>query len=293
MQLTSRIPAHTCSFWHSPEMAGTLIICATPIGNLGDVSPRLADVLRDADVVYAEDTRRAAILLRHLGVDVPTRSYFVGNEEARAAELGERLRSGERVVLISDAGTPSIADPGVSAVRAARAAGAPITAVPGPSAVTTALAVSGFGADRFAFEGFLPRKGKDRARRLESLAADDRTLVFFAATARVAEDLADLAAALGEDREAAVCRELTKLHEEIVHATLGEAAAYWQATEPRGEFTIVVAPRPVPGPSLEDAVALVAARVEAGESMSAAVRAVSDDLGIPRRRLYEATLRRR
>ncbi len=178
-------------------MPGTLILCASPIGNLADAPPRLAEALTSADLVYAEDTRRARILLGHLGVSRPVRSYFVGNEAERAAELAGRLADGETVALLTDAGVPTISDPGLSAVRAALEAGAVVTGVPGPSAVTMAVAVSGFPADRFAFEGFLPRRGERRAERLAALAGEPRTLVLFCSPGRLAADLADLAAALG------------------------------------------------------------------------------------------------
>ena len=195
-------------------MAGTLILCASPIGNLGDAPPRLAEALRSAAVVYAEDTRRARILLGELGVEAFLRSFFVGNEQQRSSELETRLAAGEIVALLTDAGTPAISDPGVTAVQAAIASGATVTVIPGPSAVTAALAVSGFGADRFAFEGFLPRSGSDRKRRLESIGKSDRTEVFFSAPSRVASDLGDLAGAAGPNRGVVVARELTKMHEE-------------------------------------------------------------------------------
>ncbi|RPI23464.1 MAG: 16S rRNA (cytidine(1402)-2'-O)-methyltransferase [Actinobacteria bacterium] len=269
------------------------MICATPIGNLGDASPRLAEALRSADVVYAEDTRRTAVLLRHLGVSPTVRSFFVGNEQDRAAELGERLAGGDTVALVTDAGTPGVADPGVSAVRAAQECGAVVTIVPGPSAVTAAIAVAGFASDRFAFEGFLPRKGALRAHRLEQLAAEDRTIVLFSATRRAGEDLEALAAALGAERRVVVARELTKVHEEVWRGTLAAAAEHWSGEERRGEFTIVVAPRPPGAPSLDQALLAVTAAVESGASLSAAVRSVAEDLGVPRRALYEAALRGR
>jgi 16S rRNA (cytidine1402-2'-O)-methyltransferase len=272
---------------------GTLIICATPIGNLGDASPRLAEALRAADVVYAEDTRRTAILLQHLGISATVRSFFVGNEEDRAAELGERLAAGDTIALVTDAGTPGVADPGVSAVRAAQEAGSVVTIVPGPSAVTAAIAVAGFASDRFVFEGFLPRKGSARLERLEKLAAEDRTIVLFSATRRIAADLDALAKALGPDRDVVVARELTKLHEEVWRGTLHTAADNWLSSEARGEFTLVVAPRPAAEASLDEALAAVRAEVGAGVTLSVAVRSVAEGLGVPRRALYEAALRDR
>ncbi|MCJ7724857.1 MAG: rRNA small subunit methyltransferase 1, partial [Acidimicrobiia bacterium] len=181
-------------------MPGSLILCAGPIGNLGDAPPRLAEALGSADIVYAEDTRRARVLLQHLGVDCPTRSYFVGNEADRSIEMAGRLSAGETVALITDAGTPGIADPGLTAVRAAIEAGATVTGVPGPSAVTLALAVSGLPADRFVFEGFLPRKGRRRAERIRSLRTEERTVVLFCAANRLAADLTHLAGEIGMER---------------------------------------------------------------------------------------------
>ena len=275
-------------------MAGRLVICATPIGNLDDVSGRLAAELGSVSVVYAEDTRRTRVLLNRVGVQVAVRSYFVGNEKARSAELRQRLEKGETVALLTDAGTPSISDPGLTAVRAAKEAGAVVTTVPGPSAVTAALAVSGFPADRFVFEGFLPRKSGSRRTRLSELAAEPRTIVVFAAPSRVAGELAEMASVLGGDRSVVVARELTKVHEEIYRGTLASAAHRWSAeVEPRGEFTLVVggaAPqdRPVEGHLPE-----VSGLVAGGESLSSAVKEVANRAGVSRHDLYEAALRAR
>ncbi|MFH1330605.1 MAG: 16S rRNA (cytidine(1402)-2'-O)-methyltransferase [Actinomycetota bacterium] len=274
-------------------MPGTLILCAGPIGNLADAPPRLAEALRSAAVVYAEDTRRARILLGHLGVSRPLRSYFAGNEAERAVELGRRLEAGETVALLTDAGVPTISDPGLSAVRAAVEAGAVVTGVPGPSAVTLAAAVSGLPADRFAFEGFLPRRGERRDQRLRSLAGEPRTMVFFCAPGRLAEDLAALAAALGGGRACTVCRELTKVYEEVWRGTLEEAARHWAESPARGEVTLVVAGAPAAAPDLEGAVAHVEEMVAQGSAVSAACRVVSGEWGIRRRALYEAVTARR
>jgi 16S rRNA (cytidine1402-2'-O)-methyltransferase len=251
-------------------------------------------MLDSADVVYAEDTRRSRVLLDRLGVTARLRSYFVGNERTRAVELASRLVEGQVVALITDAGTPAIADPGLTAVRAAVEAGAEVTVVPGPSAVTAALAVSGLPGDRFVFEGFLPRKAGMRQRRLEELSEEPRTIVFFAAPSRVAADLDDMAAALGRDRPVVVGRELTKLHEEVFRGTLDDAARRWGESEvARGEFTLVVAGAPPEQPSLEDLVAEVAAAREGGRSLSDVVRDVAERSGVSRRALYEAALRAR
>lgn len=272
-------------------VSGKLILCATPIGNLGDVSARLQEALAAVDLIYAEDTRRAAKLLRALDVQTPLRSYFVGNEEIRSQELGGRLERGDSVALLTDAGTPSIADPGLSAVRAALEVGAEVTAVPGPSAVTTALAVSGLPAERFVFEGFLPRKGGVRSNRLAELAAESRTIVLFSAKSRIGRDLVDLRDALGADRRVVVARELTKVFEEVWHGSLGEAADAWSDQEPRGEFTLVIAGAEKGVPDIDRAVSEVNAAVEAGDSMTDGVRRVSAQLGVSRRKLYEAVLR--
>jgi len=271
-------------------MTGRLVVCATPIGNLGDASSRLAEVLGAADVVYAEDTRRSRILLAALGIDRPLRSYFVGNEVQRSEELAGHLEAGRTVALITDAGMPSISDPGVSAVRTARRIGAEVRVVPGPSAVTAALAVSGFDAQRFVFEGFLPRKGSGRNERLVVLATEKRTIVMFSASHRVAGDLADLAAHLGADRPVAVCRELTKQHEEVRWDTLAGAVEHLDEHGPRGEFTVVIQGAPPVVPSVDEALAEVLQRIEDGENLAAAVRTVATLHGVGRRVLYEVAL---
>lgn len=269
-----------------PPMPGTLVLCATPIGNLGDAPPRLREALEAADVVYAEDTRRAQVLLAHLGVRATLRSYFVGNEQERSDELAAHLEAGETVALVTDAGTPAVADPGVTAVRAARRVGATVSAVPGPSAVTMALAVSGFGGDRFVFEGFLPRKGGERAERIADMAAEQRTVVCFTTGSRVAKDLADLAAASPPERGVVVCRELTKAFEEVWFGSLADAPAHWAEAVTKGEFTLVLEPVEPATVSLDDGIALVRRRIEAGERPSDAARTVARATGLPRSDLY-------
>lgn len=268
-------------------MPGRLLLCSTPIGNLDDISPRLRSALAGADIVYAEDTRRTAVLLARLGVGTRARSFFVGNEAERAAELGGRLAAGETVALVTDAGTPGVADPGLSAVRAAREVGAEVSVIPGPSAVTAAVAVSGMPADRFVFEGFLPRKPSSRREVLASLAGERRTAVLFSSPHRVLADLADLAEALGEDRELCVCRELTKRHEEVWWGTLGEACVEWSAREPRGEFTLVLAGAPVPVADVDAAVEVAREALAAGASRSEAARRAAEETGASRREVYE------
>lgn len=268
-------------------MAGTLILCAGPIGNLGDAPPRLAEALRSAAVVYAEDTRRARVLLDHLGATTPVRSYFVGNEQERADEVGERLAAGDTVALLTDAGTPGVADPGLTAVRAAVAVGAVVTGIPGASAVTLALAVSGEPGDRFVFEGFLPRRGGDRVDRIAAIAGENRTVVFFASPHRLGADLADLAGAHRAPRSAVVCRELTKLHEEVWRGTLEEAAAHWGGAERvRGEVTVVLGARQMTAGDLAAAVAAARALIADGASPSRAVRQAAGQHGVSRRELY-------
>ena len=272
-------------------MTGKLILCATPIGNLSDSSARLETELARADSIYAEDTRRAATLLQNLDVRTKPRSYFVGNEARRADELAAKLAAGETVALISDAGMPAIADPGLSAVQAALAVGAEVTVVPGPSAVTAALAVSGLPAERFVFEGFLPRKGKERRQRVQAIAAEPRTIVLFSAKSRVVADLEGLAAEAGPDREVVVTRELTKAFEEVWRGTLSDAVEHWAAQDLRGEFTLVIAGASREAVDIGDAVAAAHDAIESGESMADAVRRVAADSEISRRELYEAVLR--
>ena len=272
------------------EGAGTLVLAATPIGQVGDAPPRLSQELAAADVVAAEDTRRLRRLTTDLGIALGGRvvSYFEGNEAARTPVLVEALLAGQRVVLVTDAGMPSVSDPGYRLVAAAVAAGVRVTAVPGPSAVLTALAVSGLPVDRFCFEGFLPRKQGERARRLDALAGEERTMVFFEAPHRTATALTAMATAWGADREAAVCRELTKTHEEIRRGPLGELVE-WAAEGVRGEVTIVVTGAPG-GPSIDndddslrDA---VARREESGMSRKDAIVEVAKLAGVPKREVY-------
>lgn len=268
---------------------GRLLVSATPIGNLGDVSERLRNVLSSADVVFAEDTRRTAKLLSHLGVDVDVVSLFAGNEQARTRQLVDSVASGDTVVLVSDAGMPTVSDPGATAIRAVREAGFPVTVVPGPSAVTTALALSGFGGDRFVFEGFLPRKGRERAERLQSIGGEDRAVVLFASPKRLADDLSDLAEVCGGWREVAVTRELTKVHEESWVGPLEEAVERWEDAV-KGEVTLVLGPmEPIP-PSEAEALEMARGLVAEGGSVSDAARTASEETGVSRRTIYEELL---
>jgi 16S rRNA (cytidine1402-2'-O)-methyltransferase len=273
-------------------VSGVLVLAATPIGAIGDASPRLVDALASADVIAAEDTRRLARLTAALDVDVRARivSYFDGNEARRTPELLTALHEGACVVLVTDAGTPAVSDPGYRLVVAAVEAGIDVTALPGPSAVTTALAVSGLPVDRFCFEGFLPRKQGERARRLAELAAEPRTLIFFEAPHRLAATMRAMTDAFGADRRAAVCRELTKVHEEVRRGTVGELAA-WAADGVRGEITLVVHGAAEPSLAQPDADTLAAAveqQMGGGLSRRSAVDAVAAQHGLPRRVVYDA-----
>jgi 16S rRNA (cytidine1402-2'-O)-methyltransferase len=221
-------------------MAATLYIVATPLGNLRDLSPRAAEILRTAPVVAAEDTRRTRGLLAHLEASPALLSFHAHSPGRRLETLLEILGGGRDVALVTDAGTPGISDPGADLVAAARAAGHPVVPIPGPSSVVTALSASGLAADRYLFLGFLPRKGGERARLLQRAAAEEWSVVLFEAPPRLAALLADLAAAAGPERRAVVARELTKLHEEIRTGTLGELADYFSANPPRGELTVVL-----------------------------------------------------
>ncbi|MCX5462289.1 16S rRNA (cytidine(1402)-2'-O)-methyltransferase [Streptomyces sp. FT1] len=273
---------------------GTLVLAGTPIGDTADAPPRLAAELERADVVAAEDTRRLRRLTQALGVHTTGRvvSYFEGNESARTPELVEELAQGARVLLVTDAGMPSVSDPGYRLVAAAVERGLRITAVPGPSAVLTALALSGLPVDRFCFEGFLPRKAGERLGRLREAAGERRTLVYFEAPHRLAATLEAMAEVFGADRRAAVCRELTKTYEEVRRDGLGELAA-WAAEGVRGEITVVVEGAPEAGPAdLDDAelVRRVRDREEAGERRKEAIAAVAAEAGLPKRQVFDAVV---
>ena len=267
-----------------------LLLAATPIGNLGDASIRLRETLSEAKVIAAEDTRHTAQLLRLLGIE--NRPELVAlhdhNEHDRASALVDRAAT-EDIVLVSDAGMPTVSDPGFRVVQLAAERGVEVTVIPGPSAVITALAVAGLPTDRFAFEGFLPRKAGERARALAALADERRTLVFFESPARVASSLTAIGEAFGVDRRGAVCRELTKLHEEVRRGTLGELAE-WAADGVRGEIVLVIGGAPERVVSAASALAQVQERVVAGERLKDATRAVAEVTGLSARDLYAAAL---
>ncbi|WJY38738.1 16S rRNA (cytidine(1402)-2'-O)-methyltransferase [Streptomyces sp. P9-2B-2] len=275
-------------------MTGTLVLAGTPIGEIADAPPRLATELAAADVIAAEDTRRLRRLTQALDVQPSGRivSYFEGNEAARTPELAEALAGGARVLLVTDAGMPSVSDPGYRLVAAAVERDIKVTAVPGPSAVLTALAVSGLPVDRFCFEGFLPRKGGERRTRLREVADERRTLVYFEAPHRLDDTLAAMAEIFGAERRAAVCRELTKTYEEVKRGPLSELAP-WAAEGIRGEITIVVEGAPDTGPQdlgPEELVRRVQVREEAGERRKEAIAAVAADAGLPKREVFDAVV---
>jgi 16S rRNA (cytidine1402-2'-O)-methyltransferase len=275
---------------------GALVLVATPIGNLGDLSPRAVEVLRTADVIAAEDTRRTRALLTHAGVPAAgrVRSVHAHNEREGARAVVDAVAAGKRVAYVTDAGMPGISDPGERLVRACVDAGLPVEVVPGPSAVLTALVLSGFDAARFVFEGFLPRRGPSRRERVAALASERRTTVLFEAPNRVLATLSDLLAACGPLREVAIARELTKIHEEVWRGELSDAVARAASTEARGEQVIVLAPAPEP-PAASDAEieAHVQAALAEGLSSRDASARVARDLGVPRRRVYDAATRLR
>ncbi len=271
---------------------GVVVLAATPIGDLADASPRLRAELARADVIAAEDTRRLRRLLTRLGVVTGARivSYFDGNEVARTAELLDDLIGGARVLVVTDAGMPSVSDPGFRLVAAAVERGIAVTVVPGPSAVLTALAVSGLPVDRFCFEGFLPRRASERNRRLAELAAEPRTMVFFEAPHRLPDTLAAMVEAFGPERRAAACRELTKIHEEVRRGPLSELVG-WAGGEIRGEVSLVVAGAPPATPDLAEAVRAVRELTAQGSRLKPAVATVAQRLGVAKNQLYDQTLK--
>ncbi len=276
----------------APTGAGALVVIGTPIGNLGDLSPRAAEELGRADAIACEDTRRTGRLLDLQGIPAPR--LLVANEHtehARRGEVVDRIAAGQRVALVSDAGMPIVADPGRRLVAAVAEAGLRVEVVPGPVAAVTALAVSGFGGERFVFEGFLPRKGRARKERLTEVAAERRTVVLYEAPPRLAATLADLAAVCGDDRPAVVARELTKLHEELARGTLAELAVRFVAEPARGELVVVIegAPPPArPDDALTDAdleAAVTMALAQGGSTRDAVAKVVAET-GVTKRRVY-------
>jgi 16S rRNA (cytidine1402-2'-O)-methyltransferase len=267
---------------------------ATPIGNLGDLSPRAVQELTDADTIACEDTRRTRQLLSHAGIPSAHRLITVNdhNEAAQVRKVLELLDADRRVAVVTDAGMPGISDPGERLVAAAVAGGYRVEVVPGPSAALAALVMSGLPAGRFCFEGFLPRKGRARTDRMKELEREYRTTVIFEAPHRVRRTIADLATALGNERVIFVAREITKLYEQTWRGPLGTAGAYLEEAEPRGEYVLVVAGTPEPEePTVEEVTGALRARLGAGVDRKTAISAVAEELHVPRRAVYELAIR--
>lgn len=274
-------------------MSGILYLVGTPIGNLSDFSPRAVSTLEEVDFIAAEDTRVSMKLLNHFGIKKPLVSYHQHNYASAGQAILSRLLSGENCALVTDAGMPAISDPGEDLVRLCGEQGVTVYTIPGPSALISALALSGLPTGRFTFEGFLTTDKKERRAHLKSLAAEQRTMIFYEAPHKLRGTLADLLEAFG-DRPISLSRELTKLHEETIRTTLAAAVTYYETTEPKGEFVLVIAGAPPVDEltvTLEDAVAMVLKRREQGERMKDAVRQVSADTGLNKNELYDAALK--
>ena len=276
-------------------MSGTLYLVATPIGNLGDFSPRAAETLASVDFIAAEDTRVSVKLLNHFEIKKPLVSYHEHNHVSAGQSILNRLLSGESCALVTDAGTPAVSDPGEDLVRLCAENGVEVLSIPGCCAAVNALAVSGLPTGRFTFEGFLTVNKKSRREHLDSLKNEERTMIFHEAPHKLLTTLEDLLAAFGGDRRIALCRELTKLHEETRRCTLSEAVAYYSENTPKGEFVLVVAgaePRQTAVVTLDDAVAQVLALKEQGVRLKDAAKEVSEHTGISKNELYAAALER-
>lgn len=275
-------------------MSGTLYLVGTPIGNLGDLSVRALETLRSADFIAAEDTRVTAKLLNHFEIKKPCVSYYEHNKYASGEKIVARLLTGETCALVTDAGMPAISDPGEDIVRQCAEQGIDVQVIPGPCAAIAALAVSGLPTQQFCFEGFLAVSGKTRRAHLDRLRGETRTMIFYEAPHKLLATLQDLSAAFGAERKISLCRELTKLHEEVRRTTLGEAAAYYAENPPRGEFVLVVAGAEEPaeeGCTFEGALALVRARMDEGLSTKDAVKQVAKLTGFAKNQLYDAILK--
>ena len=273
-------------------MTGMLYLVPTPIGNLGDISPRCTETLAQADFIAAEDTRVSLKLLNHLEIKKPMVSYHEHNKKESGPKILARLLAGETCALVTDAGCPAISDPGEDLVRLCAENGVPVCALPGPCAAVTALSVSALPTGRFVFEGFLPVPKKERRERLSRLQQEDRTMIFYEAPHKLRDTLADLAAAFGETRRISLCRELTKLHEEVLRLTLGEAAAHYRENEPRGEYVLIVAGAEIvrQAVSLDQAAELARGLIEGGMSKKDAVRQIAQETGVAKNALYAAVL---
>ena len=275
-------------------MSGTLYLVPTPIGNLGDISPRAVKTLAAADFVAAEDTRVTLKLLNHLELKKPLVSYYEHNKKESGPKIVSRILSGETCVLVSDAGSPAISDPGEDLVRLCAEAEIPVCAIPGPCAAITALSISALPTGRFCFEGFLSINKKSRREHLQSLRSERRTMIFYEAPHKLLQTLRDLSQAFGGDRKISLCRELTKLHEEVRRTTLQDAVCYYSENEPRGEFVLIVSgaeEEAETAPSLEALVMQAKALIDGGMSKKDAVRQVSQNTGIAKNTLYEAVIK--
>ena len=275
-------------------MACTLYLVPTPIGNLGDISPRAKKTLAEADFIAAEDTRVSLKLLNHLELKKPLVSYYEHNKNESGPRIVERLLAGESCALVTDAGSPAISDPGEDLVALCAKAGVCVCAIPGPCAAVTALSVSGLPTGRFCFEGFLSTNKKSRREHLDSLKSERRTMIFYEAPHKLQNTLKDLTDAFGPERRISLCRELTKLHEQILRMTLGEALAYYTENDPRGEYVLILegaAEASEEALTLEDAVSLALERIASGAFKKDAVREVSRETGFPKNALYDAVLR--
>lgn len=274
-------------------MSGMLYLVPTPIGNLSDISERCRQTLADADFIAAEDTRVSLKLLNHLGIKKPLVSYYEHNKAVSGQKILERILSGETCALVSDAGSPAISDPGEDLVRLCAQNGVTVTAIPGPCAAITALSISALPTGRFTFEGFLSTNKKARRAHLQGLVDEQRTMIFYEAPHKLTDTLKALADTFGEDRKIALCRELTKLHEEVLRMTLGEAMAYYAETAPRGEYVLIVEgaqPKEEEAVSQDDALAMVAELVSQGMRKKDAVKQVATQLNLSKNELYQAAL---
>ena len=275
-------------------MPGMLYLVPTPIGNLGDISVRCRQTLEQADFIAAEDTRVSLKLLNHLGIKKSLVSYYEHNKAFKGDKIVERILAGETCALVSDAGSPAISDPGEDLVKQCAAAGITVCAIPGPCAAITALSISGQATGRFCFEGFLSMAKKSRREHLESLAKENRTMIFYEAPHKLVSTLEDMAAVFGEDRPISLCRELTKLHEEVVRTTLGEAVAKYTANAPKGEFVLIVAGAPEEvkeAASETDAAQRVAQLIAEGLSRKDAVKQTAKELDLPKNVVYDIALK--
>jgi len=275
-------------------MPGMLYLVPTPIGNLGDISPRCRETLENADFIAAEDTRVSMKLLRHLDIKKPLVSYYEHNKRESGEKILQRILGGETCALVSDAGTPAISDPGEDLVRLCAESGVTVVAVCGPCAAVTALAVSGLPTGRFTFEGFLSVNKKSRQEHLQSLISETRTMIFYEAPHKLPATLADMAKVFGGERRISLCRELTKLHEEVLRTTLGDAIAHYEQEPPRGEYVLILEgcrEKQEEILTLEDAVKLCQNRIDGGMSKKDAVKLVSSETGFPKNALYEAVLK--